>query len=123
MPSNESHQQQLVRAEASRLGCVLWRNNVGALPTSTGQWMRFGLANDSAQMNRNIKSSDLIGIEPVLITPEMVGSVMGRFIAREMKRSNWVWSGNPQEKAQLAYLNLVNQLGGNGCFATGVGTL
>jgi len=47
----------------SGLGWRLWRNNVGAgmLSDTHGQvsgYVRFGLANESAQMNRVIKSSD-----------------------------------------------------------------
>ena len=119
----EQDLQQLIRAEASAAGGVLWRNNVGALPDSRGKWVRYGLANDSAAMNARVKSSDLIGIEPVLITPEMVGSRIGRFIAREIKRPGWRWSGSAREVAQLRYMSLVVQMGGNACFAAGVGTL
>ena len=92
----ESELQQQIRAEASRAGCVLWRNNVGAL-----DGVRYGLANDSRAMNQLHKSADLVGIEPVLITQAMVGSVVGRFLAREVKRPGWTWTGTEREQAQL----------------------
>ena len=116
--TTEQELQQAIRAEASRAGCVLWRNNVGAAGA-----IRYGLANDSAAMNANIKSSDLIGIEPVIITPDMIGTVIGRFIAREVKRPGWHWTGTDRERAQLRYMQLVCRMGGNACFATSEGTL
>ena len=115
--------QDAIRSEASSAGAVLWRNNVGCLPTATGQYIRFGLANDSAGMNKNIKSADLVGIEPVVITADMIGSVIGRFLAREIKKPGWYYAGSNRERAQARWLDLVNSMGGNACFADGVGTI
>jgi hypothetical protein len=64
---------------------VLWRNNVGAFKSSNGQWVRYGLANDSKQMNKELKSSDLVGWTPVTITPEMVGYTIPVFTSIEVK--------------------------------------
>lgn len=112
-----------IRLEASELGYRLWRNNVGATHTPSGQFIRFGLANDSTQLNRVIKSADLIGIRPILITQEHVGLTIGQFISREVKHPGWVYKGTERERAQLAWAELVNSLGGNACFTTGRGTL
>jgi hypothetical protein len=112
-----------IRLEASQLGCRLWRNNVGATYTPSGQFIRFGLANDSAQLNKAIKSADLIGIRPVLITQEHIGQIIGQFISREIKHPAWNYKGNERERAQLAWAELINSLGGNACFAIGRGTL
>ena len=114
----ESELQQQIRAEASRAGCVLWRNNVGAF-----DGVRYGLANDSRAMNQLHKSADLVGIEPVLITPGMVGSVVGRFLAREVKRPGWHYTGTEREQAQLRWLERVSLMGGNAGFACGLGTI
>lgn len=119
----ESSVSNIIRLEASQLGYRLWRNNVGALPTPAGQFIRFGLANDSAQLNRKIKSADLIGIRPILITPDHIGMTIGQFISREVKHEGWQYSGTERERAQLAWAELINSLGGNACFATGKGTL
>lgn len=118
----ESSSQSFVRLEAATLGIPLWRNNVGAVETCNG-FIRFGLANDSKAMNERTKSSDLIGIRPIRITPIHVGSIIGQFIARETKRAGWKYQGTAREKAQLHYLELVNQCGGDGQFCTGPGTL
>lgn len=112
-----------IRLEASQLGYRLWRNNVGALSTPSGQFIRFGLANDSAQLNKVIKSADLIGIKPILITPEHVGMTIGQFISREVKHAGWKYTGTERERAQLAWADLINSLGGDACFTTGRGTL
>ena len=68
----------------------LWRNNVGAYVDDYDRHVRYGLANESVAENREIKSSDLIGITPTLITPAMVGYYLGVFTAYELKPSGWV---------------------------------
>lgn len=107
------------RLAASKRGARVWRNNVGAYVDERGNHIRYGLANDSAQLNARVKSSDLIGIEPVLVGPEHVGTVIGRFFAEECKRPGWRYTGTPREQAQLAFLQLVNALGGRGEFVSG----
>lgn len=111
-----------VRLEWSENGGRLMRNNVGMLKNERGVPVRYGLMNDSKQVNQKCKSSDLIGITPILITPEMVGCTIGQFTAREIKKPGWVFTGSERETAQLAFMNLINALGGNACFATGRGT-
>lgn len=118
----ESKVQALARVEASEQGLRIWRNNVGVAFDKKGTPIRYGLANESAQMNRVIKSSDLIGIKPILILPEHVGQTIGQFIARECKASDWRYMHSPREAAQKKFLDLVNSLGGDGQFLTGPGT-
>lgn len=120
---SETAIQNRIRLEASSKGLRIWRNNVGVLMDERGIPVRFGLANDSKQMNENIKSSDLIGIRPVLITPAMVGSIIGQFVAREVKRSDWKYTGSKRELAQLRFLELVVSLGGDGAFCNDEGSL
>lgn len=111
-----------VRMQASKHDSVLWRNNVGQIdPTSYDgkSFIRYGLANDSKQMNKNIKSSDLIGIRRKLITMDMVGTHVGQFVAREVKKPGWKYSGTAREEAQLRYIELVISMGGDGAFTTG----
>lgn len=117
--ASESFVQSKVRLAATQAGMRLWRNNVGVLPDARGVPIRFGLANDSPQLNRVIKSSDLIGCAPVHITPAHVGTVIGRFVARECKHSAWRYTGSDRELAQLKFINLVRSLGGDAAFTTG----
>lgn len=112
-----------IRLEASERGARLWRNNVGATYTQRGDFIRYGLANDSKALNTALKSADLIGIRPVLITSEHVGSIIGQFISREIKHPGWRFNGTPRELAQLAWADLIMELGGDACFATSRGTL
>jgi len=122
---SEGAVQNQVRLEGSEKGIRLMRNNVGAYnaqhPPSPGT--RWGLCNDSKQMNKVIKSSDLIGIKPVEITLEMVGMILGQFVAREVKKSDWTFKGDDHENAQLNFLLLVLSLGGDAAFCNSRGSL
>ena len=115
----EASAQKECRLDAIRQGVILWRNNVGACVDERGNHIRYGIANESKQMNENIKSSDLIGIHPITITPDLVGTVIGQFTAREVKKPGWNYRGNPREKAQLKFLNLVIAHGGDARFTCG----
>ena len=120
---SEAAVQSLIRLEATRKGARLWRNNVGATVTPEGSFIRYGLANESSAVNARVKSADLIGIRPVLITQDHVGCTIGQFTSREVKAANWRYTGNDREQAQLRWAELILSLGGNACFATGEGTL
>ena len=81
----EAGAQQQVRLNASRVGVTLWRNNSGATFDEDSQRMvRFGLGNESDKLNKQMKSSDLIGITPYEVTLADVGRILGVFTAYEM---------------------------------------
>ncbi len=105
---------------ASRRGGRLWRNNVGVLPDKYGRPVRYGLCNESKEVNKVCKSSDLIGVQPILITEDMVGSTIGQFVAREVKKPGWHYVGNAHEEGQLNFLSLVIALGGDAQFINDV---
>lgn len=116
-PSNsEAATQQRVRLDAAQRGEILWRNNVGAMQDDTGRVVRYGLANESKAMNQSIKSSDLIGIRPLTVTPDHVGFKLGIFVAREVKAPGWRFSGTQRELAQQKFLDLVRLHGGDAAF-------
>lgn len=118
---NESGVTGYIRLAAAQNGVDLWRNNSGLAYNEKGQPVRFGLANESAQMNAMIKSSDWIGITPVLITPDMVGTVVGVFTAIETKKEGWkLTPSDLRGKAQAAFINIVRKNGGYAGFASTV---
>lgn len=113
--ANASH----IRLDAAQIGVDLWRNNVGVLCDRNGRPVRFGLCNDSAALNEKIKSSDYIGITPVLITPDMVGQVFGVFTAIETKDSGWeLLPSDDRGLAQQNFHDIVKKAGGFAGFAT-----
>lgn len=114
----ESATQQAIRLEGARLGLMLWRNNSGACFDDTGRLIRYGLGNDSAKINDRIKSSDLIGLQPRMITPDMVGGIFGVFVAVECKASNWLGRTlDAREQAQATFHKVVQSHGGLAGFA------
>lgn len=119
----EARVQDEARLLASKMGWRLFRNNVGVLKDERGVPVRYGIANDSPAMNKRIKSSDLIGIRPVVITQDMVGSTIGQFVAREVKKAGWKYKGTEHEQAQLAFGTLIIGLGGDFKFWSGEGEL
>ena len=116
--SSEAAVQARVRLRASALGFRVWRNNVGAGYTEDGSFMRWGLANDSKQVNEVIKSADLIGCRPQIIQQSDVGRLFGRFVSYEVKESGWKYAGTPREVAQANWAALVVALGGDARFIT-----
>jgi len=117
---NEASIQAQVRLDASKLGWRLFRNNVGVLVDSRGTPVRFGLANDSNVVNKHIKSADLIGIKPVLITQDMVGQTIGQFVSRECKWSGWKYNPKDErEAAQQRWIDMINSMGGDAKFTIG----
>ena len=118
---SEAAVQKRKQLEASANGDRLWRNNVGACKDEKGNFIRYGLCNESARVNSMIKSSDLIGITQVIITQDMVGSTIGQFTAVEVKHAGW----NPKKKldaheqGQAKFLMLVISLGGRAYFSNG----
>ncbi len=100
--SSEAVVQQQTRLEHSKIG-PCWRSNTGAYLDEHGRMVRYGLSNDSAALNQEIKGSDLICITPTLIQPHMVGYWLGVFTAYEVKPTGWKLTpgdkrGNPQAK-------------------------
>lgn len=120
---SEQGVQSRVRLEAAEKRIYLWRNNNGAGKlVEGGRFIRWGLANDSAQLNERLKSADLIGLRPIRVMPDMVGKVVGQFVSREIKAGNWKPDGSMKCMAQMAWATLVNLNGGDAKIVTGPGS-
>ncbi len=117
---SEATVQNRIRAYAPTLGNRLWRNNNGAGKNDRGDYMRWGLGNDSQRVNKLFKSSDLVGMTPLIIQPHHVGRKLGVFTTIEVKKAGWKWSGDETEQAQLRFINVVKEAGGLGCFAQSI---
>ena len=112
---SESEVQSRIMMHAALYGIVLTRNNVGCgqfVDDETGNksFVRFGLFNASREQQAKLKSSDLIGIIPPT----------GRFIAIEVKREGWKYTGTPREVAQKAFIDFVIARGGIAGFCQNV---
>lgn len=121
--TDEAAVQARARIEAATLGVRMWRNNVGALKDERGVPVRYGLCNDTSALNKKVKSGDLIGIRPVIITPAMFGYTIGQFVSRECKPAGWTMGADPKrEGPQEAWAQLINSLGGDAKFTAGPGS-
>jgi hypothetical protein len=121
--SSETVVQQQARLIMARMQGQIWRNNVGAgmITDESGneRQIRWGLANESAQQNKVIKSSDLIGITPVRIEPHMVGYYLGVFTALETKHGGWhLTPGDKRGQAQAKFHQIVRDACGFAGFVT-----
>lgn len=112
----ESSNQNRARLHFANMGYKLFRNNVGVLKDERGRPVRYGLANDSSALNKNIKSGDLIGWRPVMITPDMVGTVVAQFVSVEIKDSDWKFpsrgKGFEHASAQFKWAEMIRRDGG-----------
>lgn len=116
---SEAEVQQQIRLRAAQQGTPLLRNNSGATFDESGRMVRYGLGNDSAKLNKVFKSSDLIGIWPVVVTPDMVGRKLGVFMAVECKPRHWTLrESDKRAQAQLNFGRWVESHGGVFRFAT-----
>ena len=119
---SEAFVQSLVKLRASQQGVIVTRNNVGALiPKDSKRPIRFGLWNESEEMNDLIKSPDLVGIRKTLVEPHHVGTFMAVWWARECKEPGWYYTGEGREPAQKACIDMINAAGGDAAFANGDG--
>lgn len=104
---SEAEVSKEIRLVLAELGVITWRNNSGVATDKTGRPVRFGIGNDSKQLNDVCKSSDIIGIIPP----------GGWFLAIEAKREDWRWAGTPRERAQLNFIVTAQRTGGFAMFA------
>jgi hypothetical protein len=122
---SEAWSQQKVRFDVAKQGAFAFRNNVGATAARCKKCgekqrpVRYGLANDSTQMNKRIKSHDLILAIPRIITHEMVGTKIAQFGSVECKKPGWEYTGDEREQGQQAWAAFVEHIGGFARFSTG----
>lgn len=120
MSASESNIQARTRLAGVAKRWRLWRNQRGAGKLESGNYVRFGLANDSKQIGDVLKSGDLIGWRPVLITPDMVGKIVAQFVSVECKEEDWtpppLDTKDKAAAAQYRWATLVNREGGYAVF-------
>lgn len=117
---SESTVQSEIRLAAHGVNTRLWRNNVGVAYDAKGRVVRFGLANESKNVNKRIKSGDLIGWRTLVITPDMVGQQIAQFVSVECKAEDYRPGETEREVAQRAWAKLVSDAGGIGVIAASV---
>lgn len=122
MATPESIASQDIELTAPKIKVRLLRNNNGAFKDDGGRMVRFGLGNTSKRVSDEIKSSDFIGITPVVITPDMVGKTVGVFTAVEAKPAGFKvkaqYAPKSREQAQENFCQFVRDNGGFAGFAT-----
>jgi len=95
-----------IRRATMVLDVLLWKNPVGYWPE---KHLHYGLDKGS---------SDLIGIQRMLITPDMVGQYVGVFVAAEVKKEEWRPSmDTPKHHSEQSnFIAQVKSMGGKGGF-------
>ncbi|MCK8785229.1 VRR-NUC domain-containing protein [Roseomonas sp. NAR14] len=91
-------QAAIMLAVGGREDTRVFRNNAGVAHYPDGSVVRYGVGNPGG--------SDLIGIQAVTITPAMVGQVIGRFVALEVK------ANGRATQEQRAFIAMVLRFGG-----------
>jgi len=122
MATQEAKSSLVVRLRATAWGLKLFRNNSGVLFNQENVPVRFGLGNESAKINKQLKTGDFIGWTPVVITQAMVGKTIAVFTNIEAKAAGFkhreTYNKNSREHAQDSFNNLVNNAGGVAGFAS-----
>lgn len=117
--TSEAAISQHAQFALTQAGGFAMRNNVGVAFDQTGRPVRYGLMNESKDVNKKYKSADLIDCIPVVIQPHHVGRTFGLFVALETKESGWKLRASDQHaQAQLRFLNLIRRNGGAAEFIT-----
>lgn len=99
MSTAETNIVNKIRIASAKLGTTLFRNSKGLFFTKDGRRVAGGLIAQG--------SADLIGIKCVKITPEMVGGIIGVFVALEIKTATGKASAE-----QLQFIEFVKFNGG-----------
>jgi hypothetical protein len=119
---SEAEVQADVRLRAPLVRAHLFRNNTGVLHDKNDRPVRYGLANESAAVNKVLKSADLIGWQSVTITADMVGQTLAVFLSVEVKPEDFNGPSGKAETeryaAQAAWANLINKAGGRAYIVT-----
>lgn len=122
MATPEQVAQQNVNARACEWHMKVFRNNSGALLDQDGRPVRFGLGNISKKFNKEFKSGDLVGVFPIVVTPDMVGHTLGIFVNLECKPLGFkvkaAYPVKSREYGQNNFNNLILQRGGIAGFAS-----
>ena len=95
--------RMILREFGSRPHMRLFRNNVGVAVYPDGSRVAYGLCPGS---------SDLIGFQTILITPEMIGQSIARFVSIEVKGPHTRLKAEQQN-----FLRVVSKAGGTAIVA------
>jgi hypothetical protein len=105
----EAHVLKNTLLEISSCGGLGFRNNRGMFLTLDGnRKVRAGLEAHG--------SSDIIGLYPMKITPDMVGQTVAVFMAIETKNEKWKRVSGAREEQQQQFISVVKGHGGIGGF-------
>ena len=108
---NEGGIQNTIRMFLSNIGVLNWRNNTGQAWVGNAKKLPNGdvLIKNARPFRAGLckGSSDIIGLTPVFITPDMLGKTIGVFTSIEVKTK----TGRVTEEQQL-FINTIKINGG-----------
>jgi len=65
-----------------------------------------------------VGSSDIVGIQSVTITPDMIGKKIGVMVCIEAKKEGWKYAGTEHEEKQKNFIEKIKSMGGIAFFAS-----
>lgn len=116
----EKQLAEYIKLEAGKHGLSLLINNSGALNDEVGRLVRFGIGNESKEINDRLKFPDYVFILPTIIQPHHVGMKIGIFAGAELKRPDWEYTGKGREQAQMNAIEFIRLNGGVAGFVNSV---
>lgn len=82
---------------------LTWRNNRGTAETKNGRFIRFGIPEPRGrEIDDDMKGSDRIGFEQIVITADMIGKTLAVFKGIEIKGA-----GDRLKPGQIAWHNFL----------------
>ena len=123
--SEHNIQSEIMRTLSKNKKIRVFRNNVGqgwqgkiAKSTTSNRPVLIDIR--PVNFGLCVGSSDIVGIQSVTITPDMIGKKIGVMVCVEAKKEGWKYTGTEHEASQKNFIEKIKSMGGIAFFASSV---